>query len=84
MIASRGVARVSLAVLLALAPLLYAVVSSVSNFNMNRIAYILYGDSSSDGAHRNLGLCAIRNGAAATFGMGIPVVLAGAELAGRL
>jgi exopolysaccharide production protein ExoQ len=41
--------RISLAIILLSMPLCYAVLSSVSNFNMNRISYMLYGDSTFTG-----------------------------------
>jgi exopolysaccharide production protein ExoQ len=41
--------RISPAIILLSIPLCYAVLSSVSNFNMNRISYMLYGDSTFTG-----------------------------------
>ena len=41
--------RISPAIILLSIPLCYAVLSSVSNFNMNRISYILYGNSTFTG-----------------------------------
>jgi exopolysaccharide production protein ExoQ len=41
--------RISPAIVLLSIPFCYAVLSSVSNFNMNRVSYMLYGDSSFTG-----------------------------------
>jgi O-antigen ligase len=41
--------RISLAIILLSIPFCYAVLSSVSNFNMNRLSYMLTGDSSFTG-----------------------------------
>jgi exopolysaccharide production protein ExoQ len=41
--------RLSPAIILLSIPLCYAVLSSVSNFNMNRLSYMLYGDSTLTG-----------------------------------
>ena len=41
--------RISLAIILLSIPFFYIVLSSVSNFNMNRISYMLYGDSTLTG-----------------------------------
>jgi len=45
----RKITRFSPAIILLSIPLCYAVLSSVSNFNVNRISYILYGDSTLTG-----------------------------------
>jgi exopolysaccharide production protein ExoQ len=45
----RKITRFSLAIILLCIPLCYVVVSSVSNFNMNRVSYMLYGDSTLTG-----------------------------------
>jgi exopolysaccharide production protein ExoQ len=45
----RNVTRISPAIILLCFPLCYAVVSSVSHFNMNRVSYMLYGDSTLTG-----------------------------------
>jgi O-antigen ligase len=45
----RKKSRLSPAVILVSIPLLYTVLSSVSGFNMNRVSYILYGDSTFTG-----------------------------------
>jgi exopolysaccharide production protein ExoQ len=45
----RKITRISPAIILLCIPLCYMVVSSVSNFNMNRISYILYHDSTLTG-----------------------------------
>src|ERR1700737_3265566 len=41
--------RISPAIVLLSIPFCYAVLSSVSNFNMNRVSYMLYGDSTFTG-----------------------------------
>jgi O-antigen ligase len=46
---ARKKTHISLAVILLSIPVCYAVLSSVSNFSMNRISYMLYGDSSFTG-----------------------------------
>jgi len=46
---ARKVTRISPAIILLSIPLCYAVLSSVSNFNMNRVSYMLYGDSTFTG-----------------------------------
>jgi exopolysaccharide production protein ExoQ len=45
----RKITRFSPAIILLPIPLCYAALSSVSNFNVNRISYILYGDSTLTG-----------------------------------
>ena len=40
---------ISIAVILALIPISYIILSSVSNFNVNRLSYILFGDSTLTG-----------------------------------
>jgi exopolysaccharide production protein ExoQ len=45
----RKITRISLAIILLSIPLCYALLSSVSNFSIERIAYMLYGDSSLTG-----------------------------------
>jgi exopolysaccharide production protein ExoQ len=45
----RKLTRISLAVILLCIPLSYIALSSVSNINMNRISYMLYGDSTLTG-----------------------------------
>ena len=45
----RKVTRISPAIILLSIPLCYTLLSSVSNFNMSRLSYILYGDSSLTG-----------------------------------
>ena len=45
----RKITRFSPAIILLCIPLCYVVVSSVSNFNMNRVSYMLYGDSTLTG-----------------------------------
>lgn len=45
----RRVTRISPAIILLTIPLCYIAVSTVSNFNMNRISYMLYGDSTFTG-----------------------------------
>jgi O-antigen ligase len=45
----RKLTRISPAVLLLSIPLCYAVLSKVSGFNMNRLSYIIYGDSTFTG-----------------------------------
>jgi exopolysaccharide production protein ExoQ len=42
---ARKITRISPAIILLSIPLCYAVLYSVSNFNMNRLSYMLYGDS---------------------------------------
>jgi exopolysaccharide production protein ExoQ len=46
---TRKITRLSPAIILLSIPLCYILLSSVSNFNMNRISYILYGDSTLTG-----------------------------------
>jgi O-antigen ligase len=46
---TRKMTRISPAIILLSIPLCYLVLSSVSGFNMNRVSYILYGDSSFTG-----------------------------------
>jgi exopolysaccharide production protein ExoQ len=46
---TRKVTRISPAMLLLSIPFCYAVLSSISGFNMNRVSYILYGDSTFTG-----------------------------------
>jgi len=46
---TRKLTRISVAVILLSIPFCYTVLSSVSNFNMNRVSYILYGDSTFTG-----------------------------------
>jgi exopolysaccharide production protein ExoQ len=41
--------RISLAIILLSIPFCYVILSSVSNFNMNRVSYMLYGDSTFTG-----------------------------------
>jgi exopolysaccharide production protein ExoQ len=41
--------RISLAIILLSIPLCYTALSSVSNFNLNRVSYMLYGDSTFTG-----------------------------------
>jgi exopolysaccharide production protein ExoQ len=41
--------RISLAIVLLTLPICYLVLSSVSNFNMNRLSYLLYGDPTFSG-----------------------------------
>ena len=45
----RKITRISPAIILLTLPLFYIAVSSVSNFNMYRVSYILYGDSTLTG-----------------------------------
>jgi O-antigen ligase len=45
----RKITRISPAIILLSIPLCYAVLSSVSSFNMNRLSYMLYGDSTFTG-----------------------------------
>jgi O-antigen ligase len=45
----RKITRISPAIILLSIPLLYVLLSSVSNFSMERISYMLYGDSSLTG-----------------------------------
>jgi exopolysaccharide production protein ExoQ len=45
----RKITRISLAVILLSIPFCYIIFSNVSNFNMNRISYMLYGDSTFTG-----------------------------------
>jgi len=45
----RKITRISPAIILFCIPLCYVVVSSVSHFNMNRVSYMLYGDSTLTG-----------------------------------
>src|ERR1700730_13994550 len=45
----RKMTRISPAIILLSIPLLYLLLSSVSNFNMSRISYMLYGDSTLTG-----------------------------------
>ena len=45
----RKMTRISLAIILLSIPFCYIIVSSVSNLNMNRISYMLYGDSTFTG-----------------------------------
>src|SRR5271166_701048 len=45
----RKITRISPAIILLCIPLCYALLSSVSNFNINRISYMLYGDSTLTG-----------------------------------
>jgi len=45
----RKVTRISLAIILLSIPLCFALLSSVSNFNFERISYMLYGDSTLTG-----------------------------------
>jgi exopolysaccharide production protein ExoQ len=45
----RKITRISPAIILLTLPFFYMVVSSVSNFNMYRVSYILYGDSTLTG-----------------------------------
>jgi O-antigen ligase len=49
MLTVRKVTRFSLAALLLCIPICYAIVSNISNFNMNRISFMLYGDSTFTG-----------------------------------
>jgi exopolysaccharide production protein ExoQ len=46
---TRKITRVSPAIIVLTIPLIYFVLSSISNFNINRIAYMLYGDSTLTG-----------------------------------
>jgi O-antigen ligase len=46
---TRKTTRISPAIILLSIPLCYAVLSNLSGFNMNRLSYILYGDSSFTG-----------------------------------
>src|SRR5205085_74576 len=46
---ARKITRISPAIILLSIPLCYALLSSVSNFNIERISYMLYGDSSLTG-----------------------------------
>jgi exopolysaccharide production protein ExoQ len=46
---TRKLTRISPAILLLSIPLCYAVLSKVSGFNMNRVSYIIYGDSTFTG-----------------------------------
>jgi O-antigen ligase len=46
---TRKMTRISPAIILLSIPFCYAVLSSVSNFNMNRVSYMLYGDSTFTG-----------------------------------
>jgi O-antigen ligase len=46
---TRKMTRISPAIILLCIPLCYAVLSSVSNFNINRVSYMLYGDSTFTG-----------------------------------
>jgi exopolysaccharide production protein ExoQ len=46
---ARKITRMSPAIILLSIPICYILLSSVSNFNMNRISYILYGDSTLTG-----------------------------------
>jgi len=48
-LAVRRLTRISPAMILLSLPLCYFLLSSVSNFNMNRVSYILYGDSTLTG-----------------------------------
>jgi exopolysaccharide production protein ExoQ len=45
----RKITRISPAIILLCIPLCYIVISSVSHFNMNRVSYMLYGDSTLTG-----------------------------------
>jgi exopolysaccharide production protein ExoQ len=45
----RKITRISPAIILLSIPLCYGVLSSVSNFNMDRVSYMLYGDSTFTG-----------------------------------
>ena len=47
--------RLSTAVILLSVPLCFIILSSVSNFGIERISYMLYGDFEFDGSHRYLG-----------------------------
>jgi exopolysaccharide production protein ExoQ len=46
---TRKITRISPAIILLSIPFCYAVLSSVSNFNMDRVSYMLYGDSTFTG-----------------------------------
>jgi exopolysaccharide production protein ExoQ len=46
---ARRLTRISPAIILLCIPFCYVILSSVSNFNMNRISYLLYGDSTFTG-----------------------------------
>ena len=46
---TRKISRISPAIILLSVPLFYIVLSNVSNFNMNRISYMLYGDATFTG-----------------------------------
>jgi exopolysaccharide production protein ExoQ len=46
---TRKITRISPAIILLSIPFCYAVLSSISGFNMNRLSYILYGDSTFTG-----------------------------------
>jgi O-antigen ligase len=45
----RRLARISPAIILLALPICYVILSNISNFNINRISYILYGDSTLTG-----------------------------------
>jgi exopolysaccharide production protein ExoQ len=45
----RRITRMSLAIVLLAIPICYLILSSVSNFNVNRLSYMLYGDSTLTG-----------------------------------
>jgi exopolysaccharide production protein ExoQ len=45
----RKMTRISLAIILLSIPFCYVIVSGVSNFNMNRLSYMMYGDSTFTG-----------------------------------
>jgi exopolysaccharide production protein ExoQ len=45
----RKITRISPAIILLLLPLVYVIMSSISNLNINRISYMLYGDSTLTG-----------------------------------
>jgi O-antigen ligase len=49
MLTIRKMTRTSLAAILLCIPVFYTIVSSISNFNMNRISFMLYGDSTFTG-----------------------------------